>query len=81
LSETKPIRSAADYDVALAEADRLWGARSGTPEGDRLDVLATLIDAHESEHHPIAPATKDSTPPSPGRGFSRLLSPPLRGVG
>jgi HTH-type transcriptional regulator/antitoxin HigA len=57
LSETKPIRSAADYDVALAEADRLWGARSGTPEGDRLDVLATLIDAHESEHHPIAPAT------------------------
>jgi HTH-type transcriptional regulator/antitoxin HigA len=34
---------------------RLWGARSGTPEGDRLDVLATLIDAYESEHHPIDP--------------------------
>jgi len=31
------------------------GSRSGTPEGDRLDVLATLIDAYESEHHPIDP--------------------------
>jgi HTH-type transcriptional regulator/antitoxin HigA len=55
LSEIKPIRSEADYDVALAEVDRLWGARSGTLEGDRLDVLATLIDAYESEHHPVDP--------------------------
>jgi HTH-type transcriptional regulator/antitoxin HigA len=55
LSEIKPIRSEADYNMALAEVDRLWGARSGTPEGDRLDVLATLIDAYESEHHPIDP--------------------------
>jgi HTH-type transcriptional regulator/antitoxin HigA len=39
----------------LTEVDRLWGPRSGTPEGDRLDVLATLIDAYESEHHPIDP--------------------------
>jgi HTH-type transcriptional regulator/antitoxin HigA len=31
------------------------GSHSGTPEGDRLDVLATLIDAYESEHHPIDP--------------------------
>jgi HTH-type transcriptional regulator/antitoxin HigA len=29
----------------LAEVERLWGAKSGTPDGDRLDVLATLIDA------------------------------------
>lgn len=55
MSEIKPIRSEADYNMALAEVDRLWGARSGTPEGDRLDVLATLIDAYESEHHPIDP--------------------------
>jgi HTH-type transcriptional regulator / antitoxin HigA len=55
LSEVKPIRSEADYEKALAEVERLWGARSGTPEGDRLDVLATLIDAYESEHHPIDP--------------------------
>jgi HTH-type transcriptional regulator/antitoxin HigA len=55
LSEIKPIRTEADYEAALAEVERLWGARSGTPEGDRLDVLATLIDAYESEHHPIDP--------------------------
>lgn len=55
MSEIKPIRSEADYDVALAEVERLWGARSGTPEGDRLDVLATLIDAYESEHDSIDP--------------------------
>lgn len=55
LSEVKPIRSEADYEKALTEVERLWGARSGTPEGDRLDVLATLIDAFESAHHPIDP--------------------------
>jgi len=55
LSEIKPIRSEADYEAALAELERLWGASSGTPDGDRLDVLATLIDAYESEHHPVDP--------------------------
>ena len=43
----KPIRTEADYDSAMEEIASLWGAVSGTPEGDRLDVLATLIDAHE----------------------------------
>jgi len=51
----KPIRSAKDYEVALAEVEKLWGAKSGTPSGDRLDVLATLIDAYESEHYPMDP--------------------------
>jgi HTH-type transcriptional regulator/antitoxin HigA len=55
LSEIHPIRSEADYEATLSEVERLWGARSGTPEGDRLDVLATLIDAYENEHHPIDP--------------------------
>jgi HTH-type transcriptional regulator/antitoxin HigA len=53
--EVKPIRSKADHESALAEVDRLWGAKAGTPEGDRLDVLATLIDAYESEHYPMDP--------------------------
>jgi HTH-type transcriptional regulator / antitoxin HigA len=53
--ELKPIRSEADYESALAEVERLWGAKSGTPDGDRLDVLATLIDAYEAEHYPIDP--------------------------
>ena len=54
-TDVKPIRSAADYEQALAEVERLWGAKSGTPEGDRLDVLATLIDAYEAQHHPMDP--------------------------
>ena len=53
--ELKPIRSEADYEKGLAEVERLWGAKSGTPEGDRLDVLATLIDAWESRHYPMDP--------------------------
>jgi HTH-type transcriptional regulator / antitoxin HigA len=55
MSQIKPIRSEEDYEAAVAEVERLWGARSGTPEGDRLDVLATLIDDYESEHDPIDP--------------------------
>jgi HTH-type transcriptional regulator/antitoxin HigA len=54
-SDLKPIRSQADYTKALAEIERLWGAKNGTPEGDRLDVLATLIDAYETEHYPMDP--------------------------
>lgn len=53
--ELKPIRTKADYERALAEVERLWGAESGTPEGDRLDVLATLLDAYEAEHYPMDP--------------------------
>jgi HTH-type transcriptional regulator/antitoxin HigA len=55
VTEIKPIRSEADYAEALSEVERLWGAPSGTLDGDRLDVLATLMDAYEDEHHPIDP--------------------------
>jgi HTH-type transcriptional regulator / antitoxin HigA len=54
-TELKPIRTEVDYEAALAELERLWGARSGTPRGDRLDVLATLIDAYETKHFPMDP--------------------------
>jgi HTH-type transcriptional regulator/antitoxin HigA len=50
-TDVKPIRTEADYDAAMEEVATLWGAASGTPEGDRLDVLATLIDAYEAKHH------------------------------
>src|SRR3990172_55830 len=53
--EVKPIRSEADHEAALAEVERLWGAKAGTPKGDRLDVLATLIDAYEAAHYPMDP--------------------------
>ena len=54
-TELKPVRTQSDYEAALVEVERLWGAKSGTPAGDRLDVLATLIDAYEAKHHPIDP--------------------------
>ena len=55
MNEVRPIRTEEDYAAALAEALRLWGAKAGTAEGDRLDVLATLIDAYETAHDPIDP--------------------------
>ena len=54
-SEVRPIRTKRDYEAALKEVERLWGAKSGTSEGDRLDVLATLIDAYEATHYPLNP--------------------------
>lgn len=51
----RPIKSEADYDAALVEIHKLWGAEADTPRGDRLDVLLTLVDAYEKEHHPIDP--------------------------
>lgn len=53
--DVKPIRTEADHERALAEVERLWGSRSGTAKGDRLDVLTALIDACEAEQHPIDP--------------------------
>lgn len=52
-NEITPIRSKKDYDAALKEVERLWGAKLGTPQGDRLDALATLIDAYEASHFPM----------------------------
>ncbi len=54
-NEVRPIRTEDDYQAALKEIKRLWGWKTGTPEGDRLDVLATLVDAYESQHVPIDP--------------------------
>ena len=54
-ADLKPIRTEADHEAALAEVERLWGAKSGTPKGDRLDVLATLIEAYEAKHYPMDP--------------------------
>src|SRR5437016_13986546 len=54
-AEVRPIRTKRDYEAALKEVERLWGAKTGTSSGDRLDVLATLIDAYEAEHYPMDP--------------------------
>ena len=55
MDDLRPIRSEEDYEEALAQVERLWGAPSGTPDGDRLDILATLIDAYESQHYRMDP--------------------------
>ncbi len=55
MKDLRPIRSEKDYEHALAEVEVLWGAKAGTPKGDRLDILATLIEAYETEHYPMDP--------------------------
>jgi HTH-type transcriptional regulator/antitoxin HigA len=54
--DIKPIRSEADYYAALSEVESLMSAEFGTPEGDRLDVLATLVEAYEAKHYPMETA-------------------------
>lgn len=49
--EIKPIRIKADYRAALKEIETLMRARAGTPEGERLDVLVTLVEAYEKKHY------------------------------
>ena len=51
--DIRPIRTEVDYDAAIAEIERLWGAEPGTDDGDKLDILATLIEKYENEHWPI----------------------------
>ncbi|WP_244564426.1 helix-turn-helix domain-containing protein [Rhizobium sullae] len=53
MSELRPIRSNEDYENALTLLKQLWGAPDGSPEADKLDILATLIDAYEASHYPI----------------------------
>ncbi len=54
-NDLKPIRTEADHESAMAEVERLWGAKSGTPEGDRLDILVTLIEAYEEKLYAFDP--------------------------
>ena len=51
----QPIKTEKDYKKALRTIEEIWGARKNTLEGDRLDVLITLVDAYEAAHHPIYP--------------------------
>lgn len=53
--EIKPIRTDDEHRAALAEIERLWDAPDGSPEADRLEMLAELVEAYEQEHYPIEP--------------------------
>ena len=50
-----PIKSESDYDSALAEVERLWGANEGSEKGDSLDILLVLIEDYDNKHHPVDP--------------------------
>ena len=51
--DLKPIKTEVDYDRALLEIERLFDAPLGTPEGDRLEILTTLVEAYEAKIDPI----------------------------
>ena len=51
--DIKPIRTKVDHGTALREIESLMAARAGTPEGDRLDVLVTRVEAWERKHTPM----------------------------
>jgi HTH-type transcriptional regulator/antitoxin HigA len=51
--DIRPIKTEADYQTALAEIEELFTASPGTTEGDRLEVLITLVEAYEDEHYDI----------------------------
>lgn len=78
-----PIKSEDDYEAALAEIAALMDAEGDTPEGDRLDVLVTPVEAYEARHWTIDPPEPTSRwrvavrgrsiRPDPG-GFAPALS-------
>jgi HTH-type transcriptional regulator / antitoxin HigA len=49
----RPIKNRRDHRRALKEIEGLMRARRNTPEGDRLDVLVTLVEAWEAKHYPL----------------------------
>ncbi len=50
--EIHPIRNDDDHAAALAEIEKLWGAAAGSETGDKLDILATLVDRYEDTGWP-----------------------------
>ncbi|WP_306534742.1 type II toxin-antitoxin system HigA family antitoxin [Geobacter sp.] len=51
--EIKPIKNETDYQAALDEIESLFDAAPDTPEGNRLEVLTTLVEAYEERHYSI----------------------------
>lgn len=51
--EIRPIRSEADHDAALAEIERLFQAEPGTEDGDKVEILAALVEAYERRVYPM----------------------------
>ena len=54
--EIKPIKTENDYINALNEIEKIIDAKKDTPEGDKLDILVTLVEAYEENNYPILPS-------------------------
>ena len=81
--DIRPIKTEADNEAALTRIDELMDAKFGTPEGDELDVLVTLVQAFEADHTPIAPSDPVSAIKHvmAARGFTRSDLAKLIGSG
>jgi HTH-type transcriptional regulator/antitoxin HigA len=51
--DIKPIKTKRDYEATLGHIEQLMTAKRNTPEGDRLDILVTLVEAYEARHFPL----------------------------
>jgi HTH-type transcriptional regulator/antitoxin HigA len=51
--DIKPIKTPEDYRATLREIESLMEAAADSPEGERLDVLVTLVEAYERQHLPL----------------------------
>lgn len=51
--DVKPIKTKRDYETTLKAIEGLMGAKRDSHEGDRLDVLVTLVEAYEARHFPL----------------------------
>jgi HTH-type transcriptional regulator/antitoxin HigA len=79
--DIKPIKTEIDYRETLAEIECLFAAEPDTPDGDRLDVLTTLVEVYEQKNYAIpAPDPVEAIKYwMESRGISRQDLAPLLG--
>lgn len=53
MKKIKPIKTEKDYEMTLKEIEHLFSAKPDTEDGDRLEILVTLVEAYEEQHHKI----------------------------
>jgi len=51
----KPIKTKMDYQAALLRVEKLWNAKSGTKQGDELEVLSIIVEKYENDNYEILP--------------------------
>jgi HTH-type transcriptional regulator / antitoxin HigA len=59
--EIEAIRTEEQHSAVLEEIERLWHAPPGTPEHDRMEVLARLVEDYEEKHHPLSSSASPPT--------------------